>query len=69
MIAVGEETGALEAMLNKVADYYDLATEYSVKRITSLLEPIFLVIIGGMVGFIFASILLPIFQMVKTLKH
>jgi type IV pilus assembly protein PilC len=69
MIAVGEETGALDAMLNKVADFYDMATEYSIKRITSLLEPIFLVIIGGMVGFIFASILLPIFQMVKTLKH
>jgi type IV pilus assembly protein PilC len=69
MIAVGEETGALDTMLNKVADYYDLATEYSIRRITSLLEPIFLVIIGGMVGFIFASILLPIFQMVKTLKH
>ncbi len=69
MIAVGEETGALDTMLNKVADYYDMETEYSIKRITSLLEPIFLVIIGGMVGFIFASILLPIFQMVKTLKH
>lgn len=69
MIAVGEETGALDTMLNKVADYYDMATEYSIRRITSLLEPIFLVVIGGMVGFIFASILLPIFQMVKTLKH
>ena len=69
MIAVGEETGALDTMLNKVADYYDLETEYSIRRITSLLEPIFLVVIGGMVGFIFASILLPIFQMVKTLKH
>lgn len=69
MIAVGEETGALDTMLNKVADYYDMATDYSIKRITSLLEPIFLVVIGGMVGFIFASILLPIFQMVKTLKH
>jgi len=69
MIAVGEETGALDTMLNKVADFYDLATEYSVRRLTALLEPIFLVVIGGMVGFIFASILLPIFQMVKTLKH
>ena len=69
MIAVGEETGALDIMLNKVADYYDMATDYSIKRITALLEPIFLVVIGGAVGFIFASILLPIFQMVKTLKH
>ena len=69
MIAVGEETGALDAMLNKVADYYDMSTDYSVKKLTALLEPVFLVVIGGMVGFIFASILLPIFQMVKTLKH
>ncbi len=68
MIAVGEETGALDVMLNKVADYFDLATEYSIRRITSLLEPIFLIVIGGMVGFIFASIMLPIFSMVKTLK-
>jgi type IV pilus assembly protein PilC len=69
MIAVGEETGALDTMLNKVADFFDIATEYSIRRITSLIEPIFLVVIGGMVGFIFASIMLPIFQMVKTLKH
>ncbi len=69
MVAVGEETGALDTMLNKVADYFDLATEYSVKKITALLEPMFLVIIGGAVGFIFASILLPIFSMVKTLHR
>jgi type IV pilus assembly protein PilC len=69
MVAVGEETGALDTMLNKVADYFDLATEYSVKKITSLLEPVFLVVIGGAVGFIFASILLPIFSMVKTLHR
>jgi type IV pilus assembly protein PilC len=69
MIAVGEETGALDTMLNKVADFYDMSTEYTVKRLTSLIEPIFLVILGGMVAFIFASILLPIFSMVKTLKH
>ena len=69
MIAVGEETGALDTMLNKVADFYDLSTDYSVKRLTALIEPIALVIIGGLVGFIFASILLPIFSMIKTLKH
>ena len=69
MVAVGEETGALDTMLNKVADYFDLATEYSVKKITALLEPMFLVIIGGAVGFIFAAILLPIFNMVKTLHQ
>lgn len=67
MIAVGEDTGTLETMLNKIADFYDLATDYAIKKLTALLEPLFLVIIGGLVGFIFASILLPIFSMVKTL--
>lgn len=67
MIAVGEDTGTLEIMLNKIADFYDLATDYAIKKLTALLEPMFLVIIGGLVGFIFASILLPIFSMVKTL--
>jgi len=67
MIAVGEDTGTLEIMLNKIADFYDLATDYAIKKLTALLEPMFIVIIGGLVGFIFASILLPIFSMVKTL--
>ncbi len=49
--------------------WYDMATEYSIKKLTSMLEPMFLVVIGGLVGLIFASILLPIFQMVKTLRH
>lgn len=69
MIAVGEETGTLEKMLNKIADFYDLATDYAIKKLTTLLEPIFLVIIGGAVGFIFASILLPIFKMINVIKH
>ncbi len=69
MVAVGEETGSLDVMLNKVADYYELSTDYSIKKLTALIEPIFLIILGGMVAFIFASILLPIFRMVKTLKH
>ncbi len=68
MIAIGEETGALDTLLNKVADYYELESDYSIKRLTALLEPIFLIIIGGMVGFIFASIILPIFRMVGTLR-
>ncbi len=69
MIAIGEETGALDTMLNKVADFYELATDYTIRKITALIEPAFLVVIGGMVGFIFAAILLPIFNMVRTLQH
>ncbi len=69
MVAVGEETGTLEVMLGKISDFYDLSTEITIKKVTSLLEPIFLVVIGGLVGLIFASILLPIFGMVKTLRR
>lgn len=69
MIAVGEETGNLDSMLSKTADFYEMLTDYSVKRLTTLLEPIFLIVIGGMAGFIFASILLPMFRMMGTMKH
>jgi type IV pilus assembly protein PilC len=68
MIAIGEETGALDTLLNKVADFYELSSDYSIKRLTALLEPLFLIVIGGMVGLVFASIILPIFRMVGTLK-
>ena len=69
MIVVGEETGQLGKMLNKAADFYDTAVEYAVKKLTTLIEPVFLVILGGLVGLIMASVLLPIFDMVKTLRH
>ena len=67
MVAVGEESGKLDAMLSKVADFYEMSVDYAVKRLTSILEPILLVVIGGAVGFIFASVLLPIFSMVQTI--
>lgn len=69
MIAVGEESGKLGQMLNKIADFYDTAVNYSVKKLTALIEPVFLVIMGAMVAFIMASMLMPIFDMVKTLRH
>lgn len=69
MIAVGEETGSIDTMLNKIADFYDMVVDYAIKRLTTLIEPIFLLIMGGMVGLIMASMLLPIFDMVKTLRH
>ena len=69
MVAVGEETGAVDSMLNKIADFYDMTVGYAVKKLTVVIEPVFLVILGCMVGFILASMLLPIFDMVKTLRH
>ena len=50
MIAVGEQTGALDQMLNKIADFYEEETDIAVASLTSMLEPIMMVGIGGMVG-------------------
>jgi type IV pilus assembly protein PilC len=69
MIAVGEETGSLDKMLAKIADFYDLSVDHAVKRFSALLEPLFLVLVGGLVGFIMASVILPIFRMVSTIQH
>jgi type IV pilus assembly protein PilC len=69
MVKIGEEAGSLPDMLNKVAEHYDLMVDYGVKRLTTLIEPIALLFIGGAVAFIFASLILPIFRMVQVLRQ
>ncbi|MDO8536120.1 MAG: type II secretion system F family protein [Candidatus Omnitrophota bacterium] len=69
MISVGEESGGLDAMLEKIADFYDMTVGYAIKKLTTIIEPLFLMLMGVMVGVIMASMLLPIFDMVKTLRH
>lgn len=69
MIAVGEETGNLDGLLNKVADFYDLSLGYTIKKLTTIIEPLFLVIMGSIIGLIMASMLLPMFDMIKTLRR
>jgi type IV pilus assembly protein PilC len=69
MVSVGEESGSLVEMLNKIADFYDISVGYAVKKLTTLIEPLFLVVMGSMVGMIMAAMLMPIFDMVKTLKR
>lgn len=69
MISVGEETGNLDEMLNKISDFYDRSVDYSVKKLTTLIEPILLIVMGSLIGFIMASLLLPMFDMVKFLRH
>jgi len=69
MISVGEETGNLDGMLNKISDFYDMSLGYTIKKLTAVLEPLLLVLIGCMVGFIMASMLLPIFDMIKLLRR
>jgi hypothetical protein len=63
MIAVGEKSGQLENMLESVADAYDAAVETRVQVVTSLLEPLMIVVMGGAVAFIAISILMPLIQM------
>jgi len=68
MISVGEESGNLAGMLNKISDFYDRAIGYSIKKMVASLEPILLVVMGVIVAFTMASMLLPMFNMVKVLR-
>jgi len=63
MIAVGEATGALDSMLNKIADFYDDEVDTAVAALTSLLEPMLMIFLGITVGFVIVAMYMPIFQM------
>lgn len=68
MISVGEQSGELEEMLNKIADIYEREAESQVMAMTSMLEPIMILVMGVIVGFIVISILLPIFEMNQMIR-
>jgi len=68
MIDVGEETGRLSDMLAKVSDFYDKEVENAVKALTSLIEPVLIVVLGGIVGFIAVSIMAPIFKLISSIN-
>jgi general secretion pathway protein F len=63
MVAVGEQSGDLEAMLNKIADAYEREVEARIAGMTALIEPVMILAMAIVVGFIVISILLPIFEM------
>jgi type IV pilus assembly protein PilC len=67
MISIGEETGELDKMLAKVADFYENEVEEAVKAMTSIIEPIMIVVLGGMVGSILVSMYLPMFKVFDKL--
>ena len=67
MIAVGEETGAMEAMLGKIADFYDDEVDSAVDALTAMLEPIMMVGLGGTVGALLIAMYLPIFKIAETI--
>jgi type IV pilus assembly protein PilC len=68
MIAVGESTGALDAMLSKIADFYDDEVDSAVSNLTAMMEPMLMVFLGGTVGFIVVAMYLPIFKLITLIK-
>jgi type IV pilus assembly protein PilC len=68
MMAVGEETGQLQQMLGKVADFYEAEVDAKVKALTALIEPVMIVFVGGMVGFIVISMYLPMFSIYEHIR-
>ena len=68
MVGVGEETGALDSMLDKIADFYEDRVDASVKALTSIIEPIMIIVIGGIVGFIVISMYLPLFKVYNHIE-
>jgi type IV pilus assembly protein PilC len=69
MIAVGEQTGALDVMCNKIADFYDEEVDVAVAALTSMLEPLMMVVIGGVVGGMVIAMYLPIFNVAGTIEE
>lgn len=67
MIAVGEESGALDSLLAKVTAFYEQELQEGVRRLSSMLEPVLIVVLGAAVGFIVISILLPYFQIIGNM--
>jgi type IV pilus assembly protein PilC len=68
MVSVGEETGSIDSMLGKVADFYEDEVNASIKSLTSVIEPIMMIGVGAIVGVVVISMYLPMFSMMNQLK-
>ncbi len=68
MVRVGEETGELEKMLGKIADFYEDEVDSSIANLTSIIEPLMMILVGVMVGVIIISMYLPMFKMLTLVK-
>jgi type IV pilus assembly protein PilC len=66
MIAVGERTGGLSEMLIKVADFYDDEVDAAVDALTSMIEPLVIVVLGSIIGGVLVAMYLPMFEMAST---
>jgi len=69
MIAIGEKSGALEALLMKISEFYDQQVEQAVEQLTALIEPIMICVMGVVVGAMVLAIFLPIFEMQKAMQQ
>jgi len=68
MIGVGEASGELDTMLNKIADFYDDDVDAAVNNLTSMMEPVMMIVLGGIVGGLVISMYLPIFKMGEAIS-
>lgn len=68
LLAMGEETGTVDQSLEKIAKYYETITDRKTKTLTTLLEPVLLIVMGGMVGAMAVAVLLPMFNLVNVVK-
>jgi type IV pilus assembly protein PilC len=68
MVKIGEETGELEKMLGKIADFYEDEVDSSIQTLTSIIEPIMMIVVGMMVGVIIIAMYLPMFKMLTLIK-
>jgi type IV pilus assembly protein PilC len=68
MVSVGEDSGRLQEMLEKIADFYEAEVDAKVKALTSLIEPVMIMFVGGIVGFIVISMYLPIFKLYDNIR-
>ena len=68
LVAVGEESGQLETMLSKIADFYEAEVDAKIRALTALIEPLMIIMVGGVVGFIVISMYLPIFSLYDKIR-
>jgi type IV pilus assembly protein PilC len=69
MIGVGEQTGAMDVMLSKIADFYDDEVDQSVDGLMAMIEPLIMVLLGGIIGSVMIAMYMPIFQMGDALSN
>ena len=68
MIAVGEDTGALDSMLDKISDFYDQEVESTTEQLTALIEPVMIAVLGGIVGAMVVALYMPMFKIFDLIK-